>query len=124
MELEQRTCWVEVLGQLHTRLRKLALLGLVVLAAAASDVLFRGRQIEEEQLRIRPHLEKLVSDSRIGAKQSELAEDIKQALKDLNCLLDSEAAKQLIKIECMKSLPKGVSTTEPSDSRCPCGEAS
>lgn len=117
MEPEQRTFWVEVLGHLHTRLRQLAILGLVLLVAIASDWFFRHQQLAEEQFRLTPQLEKLIFDGFTMADQSKSAKEVQQALNTPKCLVASTAPAQSIRIECIPSLSKEVSSAGTSDSK-------
>lgn len=106
METEQRTLWLEILGHLHTRLRQLALLGLVTLVAVVSDWFFQHQQLAEEQSHSEPQLQKLVTDSFTATQQSILQREIQLALTNPECLIASAPGTQRLKTGCIPSLSK------------------
>jgi hypothetical protein len=57
---KEQTFWIDVLDQLHKRLRQLALSGVVVLLAVGSEWFFRHEQVADEQSTETAHLEQVV----------------------------------------------------------------
>ena len=120
MEPEQRTFWMEVLGQLHTRLRQLALAGLVVFIAVASEWFIHNQQLVEERSRIEPQLTEIAFntffDGFAGTSESDLSKEIRRAFDNSNCVIQKTLLAKQIKLECIPSLSKQTGTAETSHS--------
>jgi hypothetical protein len=104
MKPEQRAAWVKVAGQLHSRLRKLALLGLVVLAAVVNDWFSSYQRLEKERLLLTPPVNRLVVESLASTAPAPFDLEIRKARKDPRCLVKSNSVELRVRIGCLPSL--------------------